>query len=440
MITISMMSKNANMILGQQRYHTGINYVPMPYTRELQVDAGTLMFNVLTREIILLEDGEDATDLQEQLVEHWFMIPGQVDPASMLYMFQAANRSMFDGIPGLEQATILPTTDCNARCGYCYEAGCSRRDMNQATAVDVADFIMQHAGRNKLILKWFGGEPLLNPSAIDTICRELKRNHIAYESTMVTNGYYLDLCDASRLQDLWKIKRVQITLDGTRETYNAVKNYTDAGDAYGRVFGNIGYLLALGIRVNVRLNLSLDNYKDLMALVDELKRCYGQYQNLAVYSHQLFDSDSFRPDEKERRTLYGNYRKLQDYIRSAGIGAKQGLPRIRVSRCMADNGKSVVILPGGELGLCEHHLDDEYIGSIYDSDMNQEAIRSWREPDPEKPECAGCFWRPACVRLRKCPGQDPCTEEYREHLGHRADSVMLRTYQNYLRRKADAKL
>lgn len=50
--------------------------------------------------------------------------------------------------------TILTTTDCNARCFYCYELGRSRIPMSEQTAHEIADYI----SAPKVNIHWFGGE------------------------------------------------------------------------------------------------------------------------------------------------------------------------------------------------------------------------------------------------------------------------------------------
>ena len=63
--------------------------------------------------------------------------------------------------------TILTTTDCNARCHYCYEKGIQKEHLSLRTQQRIIDIIKEQFSRGKRIhISWFGGEPLL---ALDKI-------------------------------------------------------------------------------------------------------------------------------------------------------------------------------------------------------------------------------------------------------------------------------
>ena len=435
---VSGMLKSVYMSIGRQGYSPG-RYVHIPYCVELPVENGVLLYNVLTREIILLSQAEYTSwstgaadgELKQYLVEHWFLIPDGIDARSLCYMFWHSHKARFGGKPGkIELCTILTTTECNARCPYCYEAGCQKRTMPEATALDVADYITSHCNPDHVHLKWFGGEPLCNPAVIDAICRSLRERDVNYDCSMVTNGYLLNQHEAEKLTGLWHLNRVQVTLDGTEDTYNQVKDITSEGSAFKRVLDNMEYLLKQGIRVDVRLNLSKENHEDLLVLSDMLKERFGAYtEYLSVYSKPLFEGESFLLTDTERDNLYDQYMMLEKHLRETGLHSRQGVPKIKHCQCMADDGKSVVILPGGELGLCEHHTDDEYIGTIYSDDQDEKIIRSWNERADEQDECSECFYYPACLKLKKCPGKTPCNDAQRRYLKWKAQAAMKAAYE-----------
>lgn len=432
---ISGMLKSIYNVMGYQHYDPNKEYKRIPYLVELQENGVNLFCNTLTLEIIQA-DNEEWESQKDFLVKHWFLVPAGVDPATISYMMRQTHRSRYGrkSTSGLERATILTTTDCNARCSYCYESGCRKRTMTMETAEDVAEYIAAHANKEQLTLKWFGGEPLCNAGAINLICQYLWEHGVEYASEMVTNGLLLNQHSIGQIQRLWRLSRVQVTLDGTKDRYEQIKAYHGVSGAYETVLNNIEMLLQADIRVDVRLNLSVDNYDDLVVLAGELKNRYAKYRDLImVYAHTLFEGNGYSLTEDERKRTYGQELELRQILADAGIGRKIGIPRIRHTHCMADDGCSVVILPGGELGLCEHHCDDEYIGTIYDAGRKQDVIMSWKELQEDMPECASCFWRPACSRLKKCPGKTECTGAWREYLYQKAQIMMRNAYRKYLR-------
>ena len=80
---------------------------------------------------------------------------------------------------------------------------------------------------------------------------------------------------------------------------------------------------------------------------------------------------------------------------------------------MADSGHSVTILPTGDIGLCEHHSESEFIGHLDREEVDAEMIASWQESMPEIPECETCFYYPDCIRLKKCSSDSVCFEHLR---------------------------
>lgn len=429
---VSGMFKSVHNIMGYQQYDMRSEYVPIPYLIQERAGDGTLILNTLTREVIFLSEGEwEEEPIKKLLAEHWYLIPAETDAGSLAYLFRHCHNHRYGKKLGKFQlVTVFTTTECNARCHYCYEAGCHKRTMTERVAMDVAKFIEARAAPG-LHLKWFGGEPLCNPSAIDTICKYLQEHGVEYDSSMVTNGYLIGQHNAGQLLSLWRLSRVQVTLDGTEENYNRIKGYAISGNPFGQVIRNIGYLLGLGVRVDIRLNLSMDNYEDLNDLTDMLLEQFGKYRGLVnVYSHPLFECGVFQPTEEERALLYDRYIALQDRIAEYGIGRRPGIPRIRYTNCMADDGVSTVILPGGELSLCEHHCDDEFYGTIYSDEYDQDVIQRWREPEWELQECADCALYPMCIRLEKCPGKIKCNADHRRLRYHRIKQAILLCYKN----------
>lgn len=150
--------------------------------------------------------------------------------------------------------TILTTSDCNARCYYCYEKGIKKQPMTLETAQQVYNYIITNRNGKNVCLHWFGGEPLYNAEIIDYICERLKEDGIKYTSYMITNGFLIGE-NKSKIRGLWNLKRLQITIDAIGDEYNKIKNYIYKGvDAFETVINNIEWLLNNDICVAVRIN------------------------------------------------------------------------------------------------------------------------------------------------------------------------------------------
>ena len=276
-------------LLKDQRLQEGNAYRLMHFVVQQPVEEGVLLYNVLTRAVVLLSP-EEARKMEEnpastpELVAKWFAVPMDHDDRLLAQEVRAVGKMLENPVRSIKGFTILTTTDCNARCFYCYEKGRRRIPMLEETALKVADFILKNHANDSVKLRWFGGEPLYNKGVISLICGKLKEAGVEYKSSMVSNGYLFDDATVDEAVRLWNLKKVQITLDGTEKVYNRSKAFIyPEGSAYRRVLGNIHRLLDAGIRVTVRLNIDRHNADDLFALVDILTAEFG--------GQKLFGSD-----------------------------------------------------------------------------------------------------------------------------------------------------
>lgn len=414
------------------------------YCVPLQIEEGVLLFNVLTREMLLLTFAEyDAVLFSDYLREHWFTISEEQNEKELTELVRWVLASLRREPKHITQYTILTTTDCNARCFYCYERGCARITMHPEIADKIVDYIQNHCGGNTVKIGWFGGEPLMNFPVIDRICDGLRSREIDFKSHMVSNGYLFDDELIAKASHWWNLKEVQVTLDGTEAVYNRSKAFIyKEGSPYRTVTENIHRLLNAGISVVIRLNMDLNNADNLMELARELAERFGGQKRLRIYAHLLFDTEetgTCRYTPSQWSQLYDALRRLEEFLYDQGLAAAsfQRLRReLPLSHCMADNGKSVVILPDGHLGLCEHYADSEFFGHIDSAKRDEGMIASWRERCDPIAECGECFYYPECTELKKCTGRLECSEHVR--LARRRDTewAMRNEYRQWCIKKA----
>ena len=376
-------------------------------------EEGVLLFSTLTRELLLLtpEEFEHAPELP-YLQERWLSVPEGTNEKELVELVRWTRKTLRREPKHIEKYTILTTTDCNARCFYCYEKGCAKVSMTRETAQKVVAYIKAHCGGNEVKISWFGGEPLMNSEAIDWICQGLRKEGVAFKSQMVTNAYLFTDGIAEKSVNSWNVKNVQVTLDGTEAVYNRSKAYIHTqGSAYQVVLVNIRRMLDAGIAVAIRLNMDLHNADDLFTLAEELAEQFAGQKGLHVYAHLLFDTNKpwhVHHTSQEWEMLYDKLYKLEETLSARGMMSRKrkGLNREpMLNHCMADSGNSAVILPDGHLGLCEHFTDSEFFGHVDREDRDQAMIASWRESCDPVPECEDCVFVPECVTLKKCNGQ-----------------------------------
>ena len=410
----------------------------LQYCVETPLDDGVLVFNLLTRELILLTEEEYASFAElAYLREHWFAVPEDTKDKELADFVKWLLSTRQSQPKEITAYTIFPTTDCNARCFYCFELGRSRIPMSCETAEKVVQYIKNHCGGKKVSLSWFGGEPLFNAEVIDIISQGLRNEGIEFCSQMVSNGYLFDDGLVQKAVTLWNLKRVQITLDGTEKVYNKIKAYIYRDtNPYEIVLSNIDRLLKADIQVSVRLNMDLYNADDLLALSQELAERFSGRKGFSVYAHHLFDASKPMAElhsAEEWAKREAAMERLTDCFTKFNLQNKGGIRKsIKLNHCKADSGKAVTILPDGSIGLCEHFTESEFIGHIDKEGFDAGTVASWKERVPEIPECAGCFYYLDCIKLKKCSSSSVCYEGFRKERFKATQRAMLSQYEHWL--------
>lgn len=419
-------------------------YRPIKYLRKINSEDGTVVFNILSGEIILLEKGEEnilcptgntSDETTKMLIEKWFLVPeGTKDfEISDKLTWLIENLNSIYTSPKISSFVILPTTDCNARCFYCYELGRSRINMSMDTAKDVLYYIMRKKSDGEIKLQWFGGEPLYNVKVIDFICTELEKKGVAFKSHMVSNGYLFDPEMIKRAKELWKLKKVQITIDGTKDVYNRVKAYIhkDCENPFERVLTNIEGLLNNEIQVHIRMNMDMHNIDDLYELSDYLTERFKGHNNYFMYPHLLYDSGKKVTANRDEDYLKSKYYELKSKLNRLDPRKPEYFSITHFkSRCMADTDTTVMILPEGQLGKCEHNTEDQFIGSIYDETLDLKKIREFKRLAPQLKKCDLCDMRPACIHLTCCPNHknESCNELDKQIKEQNLDMLVMKVY------------
>lgn len=429
-------------IIGEQPVFADKDYRFMKYCLISDIPEGKLIFNGLTRTLIILGENE----LQEigninkyaYLYKTYFLVPEDYNEMEIVDKLREHFRKPIDDIylNNPQSFTILTTTKCNARCFYCYELHSkNKKHMTEETAAKIGDYINAYAPMDRQInCHFFGGEPLYNQKVIDIIVNKMIDFGRPFTTTFTTNGYLFtkDLINKAKTQ--WNTVNAQITIDGTESVYNKTKAYIykDGQSPYKRVLNNIAALLNRGISVMIRLNLDLYNAEDLKKLVKELHDRFGNHPNLNIYAWPIFEDDSFTRTKEEHIQVFQKLKEIEDLFDYYGyVYGLYPKPEISSTQCMADDGESVMIAPGGELGTCEHLIDTNFWGHIDDpTTKNFEELNKWRTYEEPLLICQDCPIYPSCIRPTNCEEMGKCDEQYKEWRIRRLVSGMLAQYRS----------
>ncbi|MBQ6173918.1 MAG: radical SAM protein [Clostridia bacterium] len=401
-------------------------YRPMKFLLQTQVDEGLLLCNVVTSELVLLDGAEREAferlpaayvpEMDELIARH-YAVPESFDENRSVRELRALLRKL-DVPKRVNGFTILPTTECNARCFYCFESDHKRCTLTEEMADDVVEYIARVSKGGPVEISWFGGEPLVGSKRISQICAGLRARDIRYRSSMVSNAYLFDEELIRVAKNEWNLKNVQITLDGTETVYNETKAYVNPRDnPYRRVLRNINLLLDNEILVNVRLNVTDKNYEDLNKLVDELIGQFAGKSGFSCYSHAVYDGVGFEPlqyDDRTREQIDAQTSSLDAKLQGLNLlGSLKRLPSLRVINCMSDNDGCRLIYPDGKVGKCENRPSLDAVGDIY-QDITDPEKNDWYKTPAQSPGCRDCCLFPTCMDLKSCPEAGACSRIQRE--------------------------
>ena len=446
MKTINEISDIANLTLSKQKISTNEKYRFLTYIMKVPVEDGTLLHNFLTGQTLLLNEEEVADfntwknkELFEFLVESWMLVT-ESQNERFLYDLLFQMTKLSNQRHNICSFTIFPTTDCNARCFYCFENGKKRYSMTEKTALDVAKYIIKVSKGSNVHIQWFGGEPLYNLKVIEIITNYLLENNVKLLTTMISNGYLFDEELIIRAKNEWNLDRVQITLDGTRDIYNRVKNYIyDDPNPFNKVVENIKLLIKYGVKVYIRINLEKHNIADMTNLIDFIGEEIGPSPNLLVYTWLLYDS-RLSTDKKrnlqEKKELTEKQIELSNRIKDKKLRFIKPIGnKVITKACMAEDEAAVIILPNGKIGKCDHYLESNFIGDIYsNTPFDPEIMKRWKEKRPEIELCKTCCIFPYCRKLKNCPefGNEECDEIEQSFYVNHARQMIVASYEKYL--------
>lgn len=331
--------------------------------------------------------------------------------------------------------TVAPTMDCCFNCHYCFEKSKRPTYMSDDVINGIVNHISNIKGIKRLDLTWFGGEPLMAVPEMEKLYRKIrqKMKKIEFNSCVITTGFHLTEDNIKALQRL-KINRIQITLDGLKDSHNKIKFTEGCDDAFSAVLENIERTcqLAPEIHIAIRTNLTKENaneYQELQQMI--MKRFAGK--NLFIAPAFVMDRDDCGRTVSHNLFSKSEYSKYILRLAGNGIDTPQvRYPENLFNECAIRNPYSFSFDPEGYVYKCWEHIGNtKYaIGKISKNgiieDINQTLLnRQMYGADPlEDTVCRKCPYLPICHG--GCPiqrienkfegGKNICCTYYKGHI------------------------
>jgi len=412
------------------------DYKPSKYNIiRLQYNGDAVIFNSVTNACVVLnyEEYNDflrfdsdyyATEQFVTLEKLGFFVPntwnelGMVDYENNILVYSEQKTKIF---------TFIITEQCNARCFYCFEENEKKMSMSDDVLEDIISFMLKNINDgDKIVLDFFGGEPLMAERNIDTIIARLKAfasdnsYSIEWKTCFTSNGILADNHMVKKMKTIWQTEWIQITIDGLEEEHNKRKNlYNSRINAYKTTMANIENLLDNGIAVSVRLNFDKINIHQIDGILKSLVpfQRYGD-ENFDVFYALLKDINKNSPNYYK----VDEYGKIHKYI--TGKLIEYGfytvdylLPRRQRRTCQACNSNSIVFDCDGGLYKCAQIYDDKnnIIGDCKRGMYFNDAFFNWTSCHKLLNECESCKFYPVCLggckyHYYKKTGCSPCVK------------------------------
>ena len=367
-----------------------------------QSDDNIIMFNSVSGAVVIV-DNDFYTNFKEfnldnesieTLCEMGFIfIDDSFDEINEILQKNSENQANQD----TKIYTICPTTYCNARCFYCFEAGKIHSSMSDEIAEATAKFIIDDANNSnakKVCLSWFGGEPLLTPNIMERITNEVALgldSSIEFYANITTNGILFD-SDKINLAKRCKIESIQITLDGFGSEYDKRKNYYNEPDAFEKIICIIENLTDAGLDVQVRLNYDTDNFESITKLIKYMNDRFSneQKQKIEIYAAKLEGIHGCKSCSTSSQIAGA----LMRQINSSGFAKPfESLNlKYRFAHCLIDSDYYYVIAADGNIYKCNELIDDHKfcVGDVFSG------IVTRAKPDDMSNECLECGFLPIC--------------------------------------------
>jgi len=302
---------------------------------------------------------------------------------------------------------VIINMDCNFQCRYCYEG--TQKDklyMTDRTADQVVAFITERTVPQikKVILDFYGGEPLLSSKRIISLAAALQPGlqdrGVVLELTLVTNGSLLTPRVVNELRP-WGLTGCKVTLDGPAHNHNAFRPFKNGAPSYDLIVRNIKDCCEL-TRIGIGGNFTKDNYQPFPQLLDDLEEQGLTPDKLAMVK---FDPVQQTTDMYADLKFCGGCASIEEpWLAEASLLLREEVlkrgyhtPKISPTPCMVDMENSFTIHYDGTLFKCVGMIGhQEYAcGDIWSGIKDyrsQYHLDQWQKEE----KCRECVYLPLC--------------------------------------------
>ncbi len=356
---------------------------------------------------------QDVLDAILLLIENKILIPDPSFDDEVIQYFRSKIPE-----PYIQVAFFVLTDACNFNCKYCFiehdrvKNNFAPVNMSWETAQEGLDYFSQLIAEDsekfneRKAIQFYGGEPLLRfdimKKLLERISEYKEQNKLPadnLEITCITNGALLtdEIVNTLKKYDVG----ITISIDGDEAaTINRCDHNNN--EVYPEIMRGIDLCKKHGAKLALSITLTEESLADedaVLEMLDKIKPDRVGFNTLISGSHfQVSDDYHIRASNFVLRAF--------DYIRTSGVTYEDNFVRkvssfaeasVCVYDCGAVGGNQVIIMPDGDVGLCEGFIGErKFLAShVFDKKFDpkkSELYQEWGGRMPLKMDaCQNCI-------------------------------------------------
>lgn len=266
-----------------------------PYTYFTTVSGKHYVISFLYNTIDLI-----APQVYEQVMQGEF---NQINPDDLFYLYVRKyiknkhlkeNNCFAKNPKNTSLVYLIFSYACNLQCPYCFEMGKNRAfQMDDSTLNNTLEYIERLSGKSKVVLTFYGGEPLLEMNSekmMRVIDRFMDNKNIRIR--FITNGVNIHKFIDMFMLIRDRLDKFVITVDGTREIHDKRRIFENSQGTFDMIMNNISMISVLGYPVSVRLNVDYSNYNCQEELLQLLNNMCINKENIEIEYHRIEDKSN----------------------------------------------------------------------------------------------------------------------------------------------------
>ena len=280
---------------------------------------------------------------------------------------------------------------CNLRCKYCYaNEGTYNKIKNAISTKEISMLSkLEPYLKDLKVITFFGGEPFLNPNAIEAICEKYKERDIVFLAQ--TNGTLFN----ERTINLIRKYNIRCTLsvDGNKQINDAFRVFKDGRGTFDTIYEGFEkvkeHIISIeGTRADFSIETN-DIYKEL-------------YELFHIRSIKVVD-DQGQMEHQSNKELkpYEDFNNLFDDIQKDTLASNLLVSFFSHHKsnffCNAGN-KTLHLDSDGKLYPCQLLIENQYeLGNLYDFCQNDFEKKCYEfQNHIRKINCQSCYLKTIC--------------------------------------------